>query len=123
MKDSMDLDFLYEVANKISARSRESAPISTDEVFDLFKDTFESMTEVRTIEVPLFMPFIIEREDDLYIARCRVYSICRGIGRTEEEAIQKLKEEIELYNKSSIETEKKMRIEEMVRNIFPKDRF
>lgn len=120
---NQDLDFLHEVAKKISERSKEDAPILPDEVFDLFNTTFERMTKVRTIEVPIFMPFTIEKEDDIYIARCHVYRVCQGIGRSEEEAIQNLQKEIELYNKSSIETEKKMRIEEIVRSLFPKNRF
>ena len=81
------------------------------------------MTEVRTIEVPIFMPFKIKKENGSFIASCQVYRICRGIGKTEEEAIQKLKQEIEQYNKTSIESEKKIRMEEMIKNIFPTDRF
>lgn len=123
MRDSnKDLDFLHEVARMISERSKEDSPISPGEVLDLFHDTFEKMTDIRTIEVPIFMPVMIEKKDDLYMARCHVYRLCQGIGRSEEEAIEKLKKEIDLFNKSSMEAEKRMRIEEIVRNLFPKNR-
>ncbi|OAS85345.1 MULTISPECIES: hypothetical protein [Metabacillus] len=118
-----DLDFLHEVAKKISERSKQGSPILPDEVFDLFEVTLETITDVRTIEMPIFMPFVIEKEDDFYTARCHVYRACRGIGFTEEEAIEKLKEDIDLYNKSYIKTEKKMQMEEIMNKIFPKDRF
>jgi predicted RNase H-like HicB family nuclease len=49
--------------------------------------------------------------------------MCRGTGDTKEEAIEKLKEEIDFYNKSAIKTEQKMNLEKMVNNIFPKDPF
>jgi hypothetical protein len=35
------LDFFQEVANRISVRSEQGTPISSEEVFDLFKDTLK----------------------------------------------------------------------------------
>ncbi|MDR7002672.1 hypothetical protein [Neobacillus niacini] len=118
-----DLDFLQEVSKKVSGRTMEGSPITPDEVFDIFNDTLKKMTDVRTIEVPIFMPIMIEKEDDTYIARSHVYRVCRGIGFSEEKAIQRLKEEIEFYNRTIIESEKKIRMEEVVKNSFPKDCF
>ncbi|UOE58289.1 hypothetical protein HPB58_13080 [Priestia filamentosa] len=118
-----DLDFLQEVAKKISIRSTLGSPIAPDEVFDLFEETLESMNDAQIIETPIFIPFIIEKEDEFYTARCHGYRMCRGVGDTKEEAIEKLKEEIDFYNKSAIKTEQKMILEKIVNNIFPKDRF
>lgn len=115
---SKDLDFLYEVAKRISVRSKQNSPISQEEIFDLFKETFERMMDVRMVEAPIFMPIVVEKEDDWFVARCPVYRVCKGVGRNEEEAIEKLKGEIELYNKTCLDAEKKMRIEEMVKKIF-----
>ncbi|MTT31791.1 hypothetical protein GMB86_07165 [Terrilactibacillus sp. BCM23-1] len=120
-KDSEDLDFLQELAKKISKRSKQASPISIEEVFDLFSDTLNNMTHFRSIEVPIFVPFIIEKEDGIFTARCRSYCNCRGMGYTEEEAIEKLKKDIDLYNKSLIETEKRMRLENIVNRTFGKD--
>lgn len=117
-----DLDFLHEVSRKISDRTKEGSPIMPEEVFDIFGDTLERMTNVRTVEVPIFMPIMIEKEDELYSATCHVYRVCKGLGFTEEEAIEKLKENIDLYNKSTIKSDKRMRMEEMIKNIFPQDR-
>lgn len=119
MRDgNKDLDFLHEAAKKIAERSKEGS-ISTDEVFDLFNSTLDSMTDVRTVEVPVFLPVTIKKEDDMYTARSNVFRMCRGFGNSEEEATQKLQQEIEMYNKSMIATEKRMRIEEIVKSIFP----
>lgn len=118
-----DLDFLQEVAKKISDRSKQDSPILPEEVFDLFKDTLDRMTTVQIVEMPIFMPVIIKKEDDRFTARSYGFRICKGIGHTEEEAIQHLKGEINLYNQTCINSEKKLRIEEMVSNIFPKDCF
>ncbi|QIZ08301.1 hypothetical protein HFZ78_17530 [Priestia megaterium] len=124
MKESQkDLDFLQEVAKKISDRSKQNSPILPEEVFDLFKDTLESMTTVRIVEMPIFMPVLIEKEEEFYTARSYGYNRCKGIGRNEEDAIQNLKEEINLYNRSCINAEKKMHIEDIVNNIFPKGSF
>ncbi|MED4238952.1 hypothetical protein [Priestia megaterium] len=122
-EDNKDLDFLQEVAKKISTRSKLGSPILPGEVFDLFEETLEEMNNTQIIETPIFIPFIIEKEDGFYTARCHGYRMCRGVGITEEKAIEKLKEEIDLYNKSCIKTEQKMRLEKIVNNIFPKDRF
>lgn len=90
----------------------------------MFKDTLEKGTAVKVIELPIFMPVILEKDEDgFYIARSYGYDRCKGLGRTEEEAVQKFKEEIDRYNQSCINVEKKMKMEEMVKSIFPKDLF
>ncbi|MEH7014701.1 hypothetical protein V7087_28480 [Neobacillus niacini] len=73
--------------------------------------------------MPIFMPVIIEKEDDFFTARSYGYGRCKGIGRSDEDAIKNLQEEINLYNQSCINSEKKLRIEKMVNNIFPKNCF
>jgi predicted RNase H-like HicB family nuclease len=125
MKNSnKNLDFLHEVAKKISERSKQDFPISLEEVFDMFKDTLEKVSTVKSIELPIFMPVIIEQDKDgFYIAKSYGYDRCKGVGRTEEEAVQKFKEEIDQYNKSCINVEKKIRMEEIVSGIFPNDCF
>ncbi len=127
MKDSdKNLNLLLEVSKKISERSKQESPISHEEIFDLFKETLEKETSVKTFELPIFMPVIIEQDDEsFYTARSYGYGYdrCKGVGRTEEEAIQKFKEEIDRYNKSCINVEKKMRMEEIVKNIFSKSHF
>ncbi|RHW32352.1 hypothetical protein D1B32_11380 [Oceanobacillus profundus] len=123
MKDSQkELDFLQEVAKRISERTKQNSSISPEDVFDLLKDTLEETTTDSIIEMPIFMPVIIEKEDDFFTARSYGYRICKGFGRNEEDAVEKLKEEINAYNQSCINSEKKLKIEEMVNNIFPKNR-
>lgn len=117
------LEFLQEVAQKISDRSKQDSPILPEEVIDLFKDTLESMTTVRIVEMPIFMPILIEMEDEFYTARSYGYNRCKGLGRSEEEAIQNLKEDINLFNESCINAEKKMQIADIVNNVFPKGSF
>lgn len=79
---------------------------------------------MKVIELPIFMPIIIEQDEDgFYTARSYGYDRCKGLGRTEEEAVQKFKEEIDRYNQSCINVEKKMKMEEMVKRIFPKNCF
>lgn len=116
-----DLDFLHEISRKISDRSKIGTPIMPEEVIDLFGDTLERMTDVRTVEVPIFMPIMIEKEDELYSATCHVFRVCKGLGLTEEEAVEKLKKDIEAYNKAAIKTDKRRKMEAMIENIFPKD--
>lgn len=118
-----DLDFLTEVQKRISERSKISSAISPEEVIDLFHDTLEGLTDVKIIETPVFLPFNIEREDELFVARCHAYKLCRGQGLTEEEAIQNLKDEIENYYRVVLRSEKMSKIEEMIKNVFPKDNF
>jgi predicted RNase H-like HicB family nuclease len=110
-------------SKKISDRSKQNSPISPEEVFGLFKDTIENMTTVRIVEMPIFMPVLIEKEDEFYTARSYGYSRCKGMGRSEEDAIQNLKEGINLYNQSCANVDKKMQIEALVNNIFPKGCF
>ncbi|KHD84123.1 type II toxin-antitoxin system HicB family antitoxin [Heyndrickxia ginsengihumi] len=123
-ENNKDIDFLHEIAKKISERSKHGFPISPEEVFDLFGETLESMNDKRIIETPIFVPFIIEKtEEEFYTARCNSFRLCKGMGVTEEEAIENLKEQIDSYHKSSIETEKRMRMEEIIKNLFRKDHF
>ena len=122
MKDRQgELDFLQEVAKRISERSKRNSSISPEDVFELFKDTLEETTTDSIIEMPIFMPVIIEKEDDFITARSYGYRLCKVIGQNEEEAVMKLKEEIDSYNQSCIKSDKKLKIEEMVSNIFPKN--
>ncbi|MGO4890391.1 hypothetical protein ACJ2A9_21805 [Anaerobacillus sp. MEB173] len=118
-----NLDFLSEVAKKISERSKGGNSISQDEVHDIFKRTLETVTDVRMIESPVFLPIFIEQEKEregFFIAKCPIYRACGEIGQTEEEAVEKLKKDIDLYNKAIIDTERKMKMEEMIKNVFPK---
>ncbi|WP_099363617.1 type II toxin-antitoxin system HicB family antitoxin [Fredinandcohnia onubensis] len=122
--DNKNLDLLHIVSKKISERSRQDSPISSEEVLDIFKDTVEKITTVKVIELPIFMPVIITQDEDgFYIASSYGYNRCKGVGRTEEEAVQRFKEEIDLYNNSCINVEKKMKMEEIVKNVFPKENF
>lgn len=123
MKDK-NLDFLHEVAKKISDMSKQDMPITKEEVFDLFKQTLERVTTTKIRELPVFIPIIVEIEEDgLYVAKTYGYRTCKGIGRTEDEAIEMFREEIDFFNNSCINSDRKMKIEEIVRNLFPKDRF
>lgn len=58
-----------------------------------------------------------------YIAGCQIYRMCKGLENTEEEATEKLKEDIELYNSAILESEKKMKLEEIIKNTFSRDSF
>jgi predicted RNase H-like HicB family nuclease len=90
----------------------------------LFKDTLEKKTSVKTFELPIFIPVVMEQDEEgFYLAKSYGYDRCKGMGHTEEEALQTFKKEIDRYHKSWIAIEKKMKMEEMVKNIFSKDPF
>lgn len=70
MKDNEDLDFLHEVGKKFFERSKQDAPIAPADVIGFFKEALEGITTVKTIEIPVFLPVIIEQEEEgFYTAR------------------------------------------------------
>jgi predicted RNase H-like HicB family nuclease len=122
MKENQNLNYLHEVARKISELS-ERGTVEKEEVFDVFQQTMDSFVTSRIIETMVFIPVFIEKESDLFIAESVNFSLCKGKGQTEDEAIENLKEQINEYNQISIQTRKRRAVEEMISSLFPKSPF
>ena len=111
-----DLDFLQEASKRISERTKEGTPLLPEDVLNVFEETFDSLNENRIVESSISIPFIIERENELFTAQTYGYNMCRGVGHSEEEAIATLKKQISDYNRTCFKIERKNKIDDMFYN-------
>lgn len=117
-------DLLKLMSEKIAERISGGTPLGAEEIYTVIEESISSLTDMKTQEIPAFVHIVIKRDDEYgYIATCPALSRCKGKGKTEEEAVARLKEDIELWTQSCLHVEKEMEMKKLVEEMFGRKDF
>lgn len=116
-------DLLKFMSEKIAERISGGKQVGAEELYLLLEETLSSLIDMKTQEIPVFAHIVIKRDEEYgYVATCPALSRCRGKGKTEEEAVGRLKEDIELWTQSCLLVEQEMEIKKLIDEMFGQNR-